>query len=559
MPATTTAPAALPAIRRALRLATPAERRHLTAAAALGAVAGLSGTALLALSGYLIARAAEQPPVLSLTVAIVCVRGFGILRAVTRYAERLVGHDVVLGTLARLRADTFARLVPRVPGAVGGRSSAQVLDGLVADVDRVQDVYLRSIAPLLAGAVVAMAAVVAATIVLPAAGAVVLLMALVLGVGLPSLARWAGRGAAARIAAARAQVVQDVTTTLDAAAELVMSGSRDRHARRVAASSEVLARAELRAATRDALVAGTATAVTGLGTVAMLAVALLARADGVVGPTSVGLLALLAIGAGEALGGLPQAARELDAGADAIARVDALGTAAAPQEEPGSDVPADATVHVQALSVVRDGRVVLCDVDLDLAPGERVALVGPSGVGKSTVVDLLCGFLPETAWSGAALVGGADVRRVDGEELRRRTVLHVPQDPYLFDASLRANLLLAAPDSTDEELVTALAAVGAGAWLDGLEHGLNTPMGERGARCSGGERQRIGLARAVLARHQQLVLLDEPASHLPADDAVAALRAVLDAAPGRGALVVAHRGTEAALADRIVSLHPPTA
>lgn len=558
MPATTTAPAALPAIRRALRLATPAERRHLTAAAALGAVAGLSGTALLALSGYLIARAAEQPPVLSLTVAIVCVRGFGILRAVTRYAERLVGHDVVLGTLARLRADTFARVVPHVPGAVGGRSSAQVLDGLVADVDRVQDVYLRSIAPLLAGAAVAVAAVVAATIVLPAAGAVVLLMALVLGVGLPSLARWAGRGAATRIAAARAQVVQDVTTTLDAAAELVMSGARDRHARKVAASSEVLARAELRAATRDALVAGAATAVTGLGTVAMLAVALLARADGAVGPTSVGLLALLALGAGEALGGLPQAARELDAGADAIVRVDALGTAEAPPEEPGGEVPADATVHVRALSVVRDGRVVLRDVDLDLAPGERVALVGPSGVGKSTVVDLLCGFLPETAWSGAALVGGADVRRVDGEELRR-TVLHVPQDPYLFDASLRANLVLAAPDSTDEELRAALEAVGAGPWLDGLEHGLNTPMGERGARCSGGERQRIGLARAVLARDQQLVLLDEPASHLPADDAVAALRAVLDAAPGRGALIVAHRGTEAALADRTVALHPPTA
>jgi ABC-type transport system involved in cytochrome bd biosynthesis fused ATPase/permease subunit len=136
-------------------------------------------------------------------------------------------------------------------------------------------------------------------------------------------------------------------------------------------------------------------------------------------------------------------------------------------------------------------------------------------------------------------------------------VLHLPQDPYLFDATLRANLLLARPDATDDELHAALVAVGAGAWVAGLQDGLDTPRGERGARCSGGERQRVGLARGVLARGHRLVLLDEPASHLPPADAVAVLRAVMDAVPGRGALLVAHRDEEAALADRSVLLRAP--
>jgi thiol reductant ABC exporter CydC subunit len=545
-------PSTTGAVRRALRLATPEERRALAAAAALGAVASLSGTALLALSGYLIARAAEGPPVLSLTVAIVCVRGFGILRAAARYAERLVGHDAVLGTLARLRAETFAGLIPRVPGTVGGRSSAEVLDGLVADVDRVQDTYLRSLAPLAAGAVVAVAAVTAATIALPAAGVVLLVVALLLGVAVPAAARRLGRGTADRLAGLRARVVQDVATTLDAAPEIVMGGAAERHAAGVARTADELTALDLRVATRDALVAAAGVLVVGLGTVAMLAVALAARADGAIGPTTVGLLALLALGAGEALSGLPQAARELGDGAAAVVRVEDLGG----EPPAGRAVPRGADVAVDGLVVRRAGRTVLDGVALRIGPGERVALTGPSGVGKSTVVDLLAGFVDPAEWRGDVRIGGCDLREVDGEALRR-LVLHLPQDPYLFDATLRANLLVAAPDAADETLVAALSAVGAGPWLAGLTHGLDTPLGERGAHCSGGERQRIGLARGVLARGHALVLLDEPASHLPAGEAVAALRAVLDAVPGRAGLIVAHRAEEAALAERSVALRGP--
>jgi len=540
----------LATVRRAVGIASPDERRRLAGAAGLGAVSSLAGTALLALSGYLIARAAEQPPILSLTVAIVAVRGLGVLRAVTRYAERLVGHDAVLGVLTRLRAGTFAALVPRVPGAVGGRSSAELLDGVVADVDRVQDVFLRSLAPLAAGLLVAVAGVVAAAVVLPLAGVAVLVVALLLGVVVPGAARRAARGTAPRLARLRARVVRGVATTLDAAPEIVMSGAAERHADEVAAGADRLTALELRVATRDALVGALATAVAGLGVVAVVAVALVARADGRIGPTSVGLLALLALGLGEALAGLPQAARELHDGAAAARRVEDLAAASGSD---GEERPRGGAVRLADVVVRRGGRTVLAGADLTVAAGERVALVGPSGVGKSTIADLLVGFVDPGEWTGTAVVGGCDVRTADGAALRR-TVLQLPQDPYLFDADLRANLRLARPDATDDELTGALRAVGAGAWLAGLDRGLDTPLGDRGARCSGGERQRIGLARGVLARGHALVLLDEPASHLPPAEATAAIRAVLDAVPGRAALIVAHRPEEAALATRSVAL-----
>ncbi|WP_320668616.1 thiol reductant ABC exporter subunit CydC [Patulibacter defluvii] len=539
---------ALPLVRRALRLATPVERRRVAAAAALGTLAGASGTALLALSGYLIARAAEQPPVLSLTVAIVCVRALGLVRAVARYGERLVGHDAVLGILARIRASAFAGLAAGPPSDA---ASTDLLDRAVADVDRVQDAFLRSLAPLAAAAAVGVAAVAAAALLLPKAALALAATVLVIGVVLPVVAQAVGRGAARARGTRRSELIGDLAATLDGAEELVMAGAGAAQRGRVRERGRSLARVEDREAALDAVVAAGASAAAGLGTVAVLAVALAAVADGVLAATAASLLALLALGVGEVLGGAPAAARELHRTAGAVRRVEQL--LAAPTAG-GRLAPADATVRMRGVCIVRGGRTVVDGLDLDLAAGERLALLGPSGAGKSTVGELLVGGLPvEAVAAGRVEVGGVALADLDPRALRRR-VLHVPQDPYLFDASLRANLALARPDADDATLTAALEAVGAGPWLAGLEQGLDALLGERGARCSGGERQRIGLARALLARGHSLVVLDEPASHLPEDEAVAILRTVLAAVPGRAALLIAHRPGEARLAERTLRL-----
>jgi ATP-binding cassette, subfamily C, bacterial CydC len=176
--------------------------------------------------------------------------------------------------------------------------------------------------------------------------------------------------------------------------------------------------------------------------------------------------------------------------------------------------------------------------------------MGPSGAGKSTLAEMLVGFVTPDA--GTVTVGGIDLREADGDRVRR-LVRWAPQDPHLFPTTLAANLRIAAPGATDEDLERALRSVGGGPWLDCLPQGLQTPLGEQGERCSGGERQRVGLARALLAGGE-VVVLDEPASHLPPYEAIEALRAVLDADPARGALLITHRSDEASLADRTVHL-----
>ena len=208
---------------------------------------------------------------------------------------------------------------------------------------------------------------------------------------------------------------------------------------------------------------------------------------------------------------------------------------------------------LRGLTLERAGRRILDGVDLDIAPGERVALTGASGAGKSTLADVLVGFAEPSA--GQVRTGGVDLEHVDGAALRE-TVRWTPQDPHIFATTIAANVRIAAPDADDATLEAALRAVGAGPWLDALPDGLATRLGEFGERCSGGERQRIGLARAYLCGGG-LVVLDEPASHLPHDEALTALSAVMDAEPGRGVLLITHRRDEVALAGREIRLEGP--
>ncbi len=216
------------------------ERGRLLLAAALGALATLASPALLALSGYLLARASQAPPIFTLTAAIVGVRLFGLLRATTRYAERLVAHDLALRRLGRMRVEAFARLVDLVPNALGPRSSTAVLDGVVADVERLQDLPVRVLVPGAALASAAAACVGAAALMLPAAGLILALTLAVQALALALLAmRTAGRLARAQ-AAARARLAGEMVLVLDAAPELVAWGAAEAQARRVAeAGAEV--------------------------------------------------------------------------------------------------------------------------------------------------------------------------------------------------------------------------------------------------------------------------------------------------------------------------------
>ena len=520
----------------------------------LGALATCFGIGLMTAAGYLISRAAEQPPILALTVTIVAVRFFGLARPLARYLERISSHDVALRSLARIRTRFYQRIEPLAPAQLEGYRRGELLNRLVADVDALQGLYPRGIGPPLVAAVSVGAAVVAAAIVLPAAAVILAAGLLVGGVVGPLIAWGLARSSARRQAAARGELTADLVEILRGAPELVAYGREDDAITRVRAADAEL----VRLGRRDALVAGAADAlmivVAGATVAGVLAVALDAHAADTLDRVLVATLALLALASFDAVIPLPSAARELSGVLSAGRRV--LQTV---EPEPLVRDPADPRPRPSARApVVLEGvtahygaeEPVLRGFDLRLVPGRRVALVGPSGAGKTTVLNLLLRFLDPA--EGRVTIGGHDLREYRQEDVRATFAL-AGQDAHLFDSTIRENLRLARPSAEEPELWAALQRARLGEWVASLPAGLDTRVGEEGTMLSGGQRQRLVLARALLAG-APVLLLDEPTAHLDPSTAQALMEDVLDAAADRAVLLVTHRPEGLERMDEIVAL-----
>ncbi len=521
----------------------------------LGALALGFGVALPTTAGYLISRAAEQPPILSLTTIVVVVRFLALARPLTRYLDRLASHDLALRALGPLRARVYERIEPLAPAELGAFRRGDLLTRMVGDVDAIQGLYLRGLGPPLTGLVVGVACVGATAFLLPAA-AVVLAVGLALaGVAVPLLAARLVRRAARRQAAARGELTAELVELLGGAAELVAYGREDDTLDRVRAADREL----VLVARRDALVAGVADAasiaVAGLTTAGVLALAVAAHDAGTLDRVLVATLALLALSSFETVAPLPAAARDLTRTLAAGRRVLELTAREPAVRDPDRPAPAPVppvSVALEGVTARYPGAVspALEHLDLRIEPGERVALVGPSGVGKTTVTNLLLRFLdPE---EGRVSLDGRDLRSLRQEDVRRVFAL-AGQEAHVFDSTIRENLRLARPESTDAELWDALAQARLADWVATLPDGLDTPVGEDGARLSGGQRQRLVIARALLA-DAPVLLLDEPTAHLDPPTAEALVRDVLAAADGRSVLLITHRPEGLDLVDRVVTL-----
>ena len=523
----------------------------------LGTLALGFGVALPTAAGYLISRAAEQPPILSLTTIIVVVRFLALARPVTRYLERLSSHDLALRALGPLRARVYERIEPLAPAELAAFRRGDLLTRMVRDVDALQALYLRGIGPPLVGAAVAVACVAATAFLLPAA-ALVLAVGLALGgIAVPLVAARLVRRAGRRQAAARGELTAELVELLGGAPELVAYGREGDALERVRAADQEL----VRLGRRDALVAGLAdaasVAVAGLTTAGVLALAVAAHDQGALDRVLVATLALLALSSFETVAPLPGAARELTGTLAAGRRVLELTAREPAVTDPADPAPPPrppVTVTLEGVTAryPTAASPALEHVDLRLRPGERVALVGPSGAGKTTVTNLLLRFLdPE---EGSVSLDGRDLRSLRQEDVRRTFAL-AGQEAHVFDSTIRENLRLARPQATDDELQQALARARLADWVATLPEGLDTLVGEDGARLSGGQRQRLVVARALLA-DAPVLLLDEPTAHLDPSTAEALVRDVLDAADGRSVLLITHRPEGLDLVDRVVTLAP---
>jgi thiol reductant ABC exporter CydC subunit len=540
---------------RAVGALAPVPRTRAGLAVLLRAVTIGCGVGLMATAGYLIARAAQQPAILSLTVAIVGVRFFGLARPLARYAERLAAHDVALRVLARVRASVYAKLEPLAPAQLEGYRRGDLLARTVADVDALQDLHVRAVGPVLAGALAGALAIGAAAALLPVAAVVLAAGLVVAGVGVSVVAGGLSRAAGRRQAGARGELTAELVELLGAAPEIAANTAGDAALERVRAADRVL----VRLARRDALVGGVAdglgVALAGATVAGVLAVAVEASAAGRLDPVVVAVLGLLALASFEAVEPLPRAASELSATLGAARRILDLTGRRADVVDPAVPAPAPESPYAVALEGVRvrygaEDEPALDGVDLVLPAGGRIALVGPSGAGKSSVVSLLLRFRdPER---GRVVLGGRDLRELRQADVRRAIAV-AGQESYLFSAGIRDNVLLGRPGAGDADVEAVLRQARIWDWIRGLPDGWDTRVGEDGHELSGGQRQRILLARALLTGAPVLVL-DEPTAHLDPPTAEALLRDVFQAAGGRSVLLVTHRPEGLQHVDRVVRL-----
>lgn len=545
------------------------------ALAGLGSAA--AAVALSTLSGWLIVRAAEQPPILYLLTAITGVRFFGIVRAVLRYRERLVLHSAVLSTLTVLRDRLWGALSSRglaarrllVPGAA--------LESLVGDVEAVRDQLPRVLHPLATAILVGAAGAVAVGILLPGQLPVLAAALVVSLIAAPAAALAADRRSAAHLQSGRARFLARMGQALAAAGDLAANSRTDAVLGRLRSEDRALTRLERRGAAAEGLAQGIVIAATGIAAALTLVTA---HAAGAPATTTAAVL-LLQLALAEPLAAASTAVQQLPALRAALARVaveEAVGSARmvprrdAAQLSTGSRITAQPeTDHLStaqpntsrestAASARREataanprgvrlrdvsvgwpgGTDVVTGLDLAAEPGDWVVVAGPSGAGKSTVLALLTGFLGPRG--GTVEVTGP--------------VAWCPQESHLFDSTVRGNLAIArdrdrAP--SDAELEEVLARVGLLDHVQTLPDGLDARIGSRGSFLSGGQRQRLAVARTLLAG-AQTVLLDEPTAHLDAEAGLELVAALHEALADRTVIMVTHHASEIMPGDLLVEL-----
>jgi ATP-binding cassette subfamily C protein CydC len=505
-----------------------------------------SGVGLMAMSAYLISRAALVSSVAELSLAITAVRFFAITRAALRYAERYVTHLTTFRILTQLRVWFYSSLEPLAPARLQRYRSGDLLTRVVADIETLENFYVRVVTPpIVAALITALACVILGAFDIWLGVALLVFLALT-GVALPLATRWLGREPSGQLIATRAELNASMVDEIQGSADLLAFGQEARHRERTLALGEQLNHMQ----ERLSMIRGMGVALGGLLaslaglTVLWLAIPLVhgGRIDGVY----LALLPLTAIASFEAVQPLSLALQNLESSQAAAQRLFELidsepeiveGPAPSPQPEDNSLVARHVTFAYAA-----DEPPVLNDVSFSVPSGGCLAIVGPSGAGKSTLLSLLLRF-----WEyqeGEILLGGHNLRLYRADDARALMSV-VAQDTYLFNGTLRDNFLLAKADASDDEISAAARQAQLETFIEALPHGYDTLVGEHGALLSGGERQRLAIARAIL-KDAPILLLDEATAHLDAMTArevMGALRALM---VNRTTLIIAHdlRGLE---------------
>ena len=554
------------ALRRAVGLLNVDSSRFVLAV--LAGTAGMaSAVALSGVAAWLIARASQMPDVVALGVAPVAVRLFGVSRSVLRYCERLVSHDTALRGMGALRTRLYEALAAARTDTVVGLRRGDVLARVGSDIDAVGDLVVRAYLPATVAAVLGAATSVGVGLVYWPAGLILAICLLLSGLGAPLATIRSARMVEQARQRQATELSAEVLAVLEGAPELMVCGRLADSMHQVASREENLVRLRDRAAVPAAIAAALDVAAMGMAVVGNLVIGVGAVAAGQLAPVWLAVIVLVPLAAFEAISALGPASVQLVRSAGAACRIVELIEAAETSASAGAAVCPDARklptpsahgprLRARNLSVGWPGGPVVAEgIDLDLRVGSRVAIVGPSGIGKSTLLATLAGLLEPRG--GTLTLDGVPPWQVARSQAAARVCL-TAEDAHVFHTNVLENLRVARGDVTPAEARQLLDQAGLGDWLGALPDGVETVVGTDAATLSGGERRRLLLARA-LAAPAPLMLLDEPGEHL---DATTADRLVADlltvgTRQGRGTLLVTHRLSSLAYADEVLVMGRP--
>ncbi len=523
----------------------------------LGVLVIIANTLLMAVSGWFIASMAvsgSSGAAFNYFFPSAAIRLLAISRTVGRYAERLVTHEATFRILAELRVWLFKRFEPLAPACLERYADGDVAGRLRADVDALETLYLRIIAPLAVGTVSIVTGLVFLLCFSPPSAAVMLLFLLLAGIGLPLLVQRFSEQPGRRSAQLSAELRSRVTEGLQGIEELILLGAVDRQATAVDALSAKLVAEQERLGRINGFSLGGMALFAGCGVAAVLLSASMGVASHQIHPPNLVMLLLFSAALFEAAGQMPTALHLLPAARESAARIFELADAPAPVPDTPvlSDMPAHNGINFSNVSAsYLQCKPVLRNISLTVPAGGSVVLTGPSGSGKSLIVEIMLRF---RNYEGSITVGGIEIRDLSKDALISM-IAAVPQRPHLFNGTIRDNILLGNASVDEEQLQFALRDSCLVSWVAGLPLGLDTQVGLNGSAVSGGEARRIALARALL-KNAPILLLDEPTEGLDGAterDVISHLKRRVGGT-ATTLLVISHRPACLELGDSVVHL-----
>ena len=515
---------------------------------ALGSAIALGGTA-----AWLIARASQQPPVLYLTVAATAVRLFGVSRALARYLSRLASHKVALAGMDALRGNLYDQLSEAPTATLTTLRRGDLMTRAGSDVDEVGNVVVKTLLPALVAAIVGVGTVGVITIISPAAGVILACALIVSGIVAPALIARSVRLAESQGAQARTDIAATTLAVLEGATELSLAGTLDHAKHSLARSENDLSAALTRSARLSALARGLDVCAMGAAVVGALLIGIPQTTSGSLAQVLLAVIVLVPLSSFEGVAELTPAAAQLVRSAQAATRICALLEDEAPPEP--HDIPDGQTViEARDLSIGwPDGPTLATDISLTLRPGSSLAVVGASGIGKTTLLATLTGVIPPKA--GSALINGVPAWGAKRDQLTKHITM-TAEDAHIFATTIFENLRVARASLTRDEASALLARAGLDEWIATLPEGIDTTIGSGGTTVSGGERRRLLMARA-LAAPAPIMAIDEASEHLDAATADRLMDTLLAPSPTHATLVVTHRLSALDQADHVLVLAAP--